>query len=79
MGYSGWWALGFPLLSVLCVALLAFVATLLGIEDFSVVAIVLVIGFAPMIFSIYLWAKKGEEGENRFGANPLEPIEEPES
>ena len=79
VGYSGWWALGFPLLSVLCVALLAFVATLLGIEDFSVVAIVLVIGFAPMIFSIYLWAKKGEEGENRFGADPLEPIEEPES
>ena len=76
--YSGWWTLGFPLLSVVCVALLAFVATLLGIENFSVVAIVLVIGFTPMIFSIYLWAKKGDEGENRFGPDPLITVEDSE-
>ena len=79
MGYSGWWALGFPLLSIICVALLALIAASLAIETPSAFAVIFTIGFAPMIFSIYLWARKGEDGENRFGSAPLKPIEEPEN
>ena len=76
--YSGWWALGFPLLFVLCLVVFAFVAYLFGVENPTFIPIILSLAAAPMIFSIYLWAKKGDEGENRFGPDPLITVEDSE-
>ena len=67
IGWSGWWA-SYPLVGFVVTRV---IPDLLP-DDHPFLTFVLFLGLGMIIFFFYLMCKKGNEGENRFGPDPLD-------